>query len=157
MRWRRLLVALALAGLVGCGSDEDRIKLVPVTGTVTLNGKPLADAMVNFVPAEASGPSTPGVDSTGPMGNYKLMFKGRSGVAPGKYKVTITPADETASAANVPEAFKDDPAMLGFANDARQKSGSKGPAGTKTEFDAEVPAEGGVLDFDVKSGKPAKS
>ena len=156
MRMLRLVAPLALVGLWGCGSEEDRIKLVPVSGTITLNGKPLADAQVNFVPADGSGPNTPGVDSTGPQGNYKLMFKGRSGVAPGKYKVMITPAED-AGGTNVPEAFKDDPAMFGFANDARQASAAKGPAGTKTEFDAEVPAEGGELDFDVKSGKPAKS
>ena len=146
--------ALALSGLVlvGCGSEESRYKLVPVTGTVTLNGQPLADAKVNFAPLEGNEYQTPGVDSSGPSGNYKLMFKGRSGVAAGKYKVTITPPDP--SAASVPDAFKDDPAMLGFAEDARRQAAAKKQkveVGTKNEFEAEVPEDGAVLDFDVKT------
>jgi hypothetical protein len=161
MRWIRWFGLLALAGLSGCGSEESRYKLVTVTGTVTLNGKPLGDAKVNFAPLEGNEYPTPGVDSTGPGGNYKLMFKGRSGIAAGKYKVTITPPDPSA-AGSVPEAFKDDPAMFGFGEDARQQAASKNKkkveAGNKSEFEAEVPEEGAILDFDVKSAatEPAK-
>jgi hypothetical protein len=128
-----------------------------VTGTVTLNGKPLGGALVNFAPQEGNAATTPGVDSTGPGGNYKLMFKGRSGVAPGKYKVTITPPDPSA-AESVPTIFKDDPAMAGFERDARELGASKSrkiEVGSKSEFEAEVPDEGGILDFDVKSAAPA--
>ena len=158
MRSMRWMGPLALAGLVGCGSGESRYKLVPVTGTVTLNGKPVADAVVSFAPQEGNERTTPGVDSTGPSGNYKLMFKGRSGVAPGKYKVTITPPDPDATA-DLPEIFKGDPAMAGFAEDARQQVASKAKkkvAGTKNEFEAEVPEEGAIMDFDVKSKAPAE-
>ncbi len=158
IRW---VGALALAGLVGCGSEESRYKLVPVKGTVTLNDKPLGGAMVNFAPQEGNEFSTPGVDSTGPNGNYKLMFKGRSGVAPGKYKVTITPP-APAAAENLPAIFKDDPLMAGFERDAKQLASSKTrriEVGTKSEFEAEVPDEGGIMDFDVKSASttPAKA
>ena len=150
MRW---IGPLALVGLVqvGCGSEESRYKLVPVTGTVTLNGKPIGDAMVSFSPDDGNERNTPGVDLTGPNGNYKLMFKGRSGVTPGKYKVTITLPDPSA-AGNVPDAFKDDPAMAGFAREARQQAAKKKvEAGTKNEYEREVPDGGAELDFDVKS------
>jgi hypothetical protein len=158
MSWNRWFGPLALAALVGCGSEESRYKLVAVTGTVTLNGQPLADAKVNFAPLEGNTYQTPGVDSSGPSGNYKLMFKGRSGIAAGKYKVTITPPDPSLSA-NAPDAFKDDPAMLGFREDAQRQAAAKTKkkvdAGTKNEFEAEVPEEGAVLDFDVKSSADA--
>jgi hypothetical protein len=153
--------ALALAGLVGCGSEESKYKLVPVTGTVTLNGQPLADARINFAPLDGNTYQTPGVDSTGPSGNYKLMFKGRSGVAAGKYKVTISPPDPSL-AARGPDVFKDDPMMIQFAEDAQRQGAAKSKkieAGAKNEFEAEVPEDGAVLDFDVKStsGAPKKS
>jgi hypothetical protein len=88
------------------------------------------------------------------------MFKGRSGVAAGKYKVTITPPEPAAAGAS--DVFRDDPAMLGFAQDAKHqaaKNKTQIDAGTKREFEAEVPDDGAVLDFDVKTaaGPPAKA
>lgn len=153
MKSIRMVASLALVstGLIGCGSEEDRFKLVPVTGTVTLNGKPLAGATVSFAPVSGNVSNTPGVDSTGPAGNYKLMFKGRSGVAPGKYKVSITPPDPQSSS-GVPDAFRDDPMMMQFANEAKpQVATKKVEAGAKSEFEREVSDKGDVLDFDVKS------
>jgi hypothetical protein len=84
------------------------------------------------------------------------MFKGRSGVAPGKYKVTVTPPDPSTSG-SVPEAFKDDPAMLGFAQDARSlvQGEKKEDPNYKNEFEAEVPDGGAVLDFDVQTAPKA--
>src|SRR5437764_14727601 len=94
MRWVRTVAILTMTGLAGCGRDEDNIKLVRVTGTVTKNGKPMAKANVSFVPQAGNKDSTPGIDETGPEGTYLVKFKGRSGVAPGKYKVMISPAFE---------------------------------------------------------------
>ena len=147
----RLVAPLALAGLVGCGSDEDRITLVPVTGTVTLNRKPLADARINFAPADGNKHKTPGVDSTGPDGGYKLMFKGRSGVAPGKYKVSISPPADPSGGGDS-NVFKDDPLQAQFAAEARQSSvAKKKDVGAQSEFEREVSEKGDVLDFDVKA------
>lgn len=36
--------------MVGCGGPDDQPELGTVTGTITQNGKPLADAWVEFVP-----------------------------------------------------------------------------------------------------------
>jgi len=162
-----MLTVLAPIGLVGCGgSEEDWIKLVRVSGTVTKNGKPMADADVSFVPEIGNKDSTPGVDRTGPEGGYLLMFKGRTGVAPGKYRVTITPAVELPTDPNIPPEFKNDPMMFQFAQEARlpvKKAGSKGSKGSKedvfkNEFGAEVPEGSSVtLDFDVKASSSAGS
>ncbi len=74
MKSSRIVTMLALAGLVGCGDDESSIKLVKVMGTVTKNGKPLADARISFVPEAGNKFSTPGVDTSGPEGNYMVSF-----------------------------------------------------------------------------------
>src|SRR5688572_9652213 len=145
MRWLRMLAVLAPIGLVGCGgTEEDWIKLVPVSGKVTKNGKPMANADVSFVPGAGNPESTPGVARTGPEGEYSLMFKGRTGVAAGKYNVTITPAFEIPADAKVPEAFKKDPIMFQFAREARPDYKKPGTKGSKEEvlknaFEAEVP------------------
>src|SRR5690606_26456268 len=62
--FRLIASALLLIGLAGC-SGEGKAESLPetqqVTGTVTLNGKPLAGAMVRFVPNG----TTTGVECTG--------------------------------------------------------------------------------------------
>jgi len=139
--------AVAAAGLlVGCG--ESGPKLVPVSGTVTLNGKPLEGASIAFQPTSQDG--IPAGDVTGPDGNYKAITKGRSGVMPGKYKVVVTKS--LIDPAKIRPEFKDDPSMAQL---------SLGPMEGKTEvqrkkeqlegtFEREIPPEGGVQDFDVK-------
>jgi hypothetical protein len=159
MRWVRTFASLALAGLIGCGSsDEDSFTLVRVTGTITQNGKPLAGADVSFVPQAGNKNSTPGVDQSGPQGNYMPKFKGRTGLAPGKYKVTIIPPDEV-SASKVPEKFQSDPMMFNIMKQAQgtAKKASDKKEVLKNEFDAEVPDKDVVLDFDVKASSAAGS
>lgn len=148
MKWYRLAVPFALLLVVGCGAtEEDRFKLIPVTGKVTKNGKPMAGATITFMPDASNKQSTPGVDSTGPEGNYSIRFKGRTGVAPGKYKVAVEPGLE--STGKSPEGMENDPYM---ANLSRGNADQKKEAGEKSEFDAEVPDDKNVeLDFDVKA------
>jgi hypothetical protein len=153
MRMRRLqfIAASALAALAGCNSEDGRVHLVPVTGTVTLNGKPMAEAFVSFVPDPGNKELTPGNDATGPEGNYKIMWKNRSGVAPGKYKVVITPPLEKPTGA-LAAAFKDDPYMADLMSGGLSAPDSKKKSPlTKSEFeDVVVGPEGDTLDFDAK-------
>jgi hypothetical protein len=140
----------AASGLLGCGGGA---KLVPVSGTVTLNGKPLKDAAITFLPEDSSTGAFPGEDITGPEGNYKAMTRGRSGLTPGKYKVVVIKS--LADTTKVPEAFKDDPfmaklSMEGTADPAGPRKDAK-PTEIKGEFEREVEPAGGTLDFDVKA------
>lgn len=150
MRWA---VFLTLLGMVGCGSDPDSaIKLVPVKGTVTLDGKPMANAMVSFIPELGNDPSTAGGDTTGPDGNYLAQYRNRTGLAPGKYKVTVVPGLPEDSAVNAPEAFKNDPFMA--AEGARVAAATKPSAKKaeiKGEFSAEVTGDDSPLNFEVKT------
>jgi hypothetical protein len=75
----------------GCGSAG---KMVPVTGVVTLDGKPLANAHVVFQPEAAQGSSNPGIGSfgvTGPDGRYTLRAfdTEQPGAVVGKHRVDI--------------------------------------------------------------------
>jgi len=140
--------------LVGCGSGDEtsRIKLVPVSGTVSFNGKPLGEALVSFVPDESNEKSTPGGDSTGPSGNYKAMYRGRSGLAPGKYKIVVS---KTVLPPGMTPSGDDDPYMRQL---SMQSAGTK-DAPTKIEgtFEGDVPNEGGILDFEVKETPAPKT
>jgi len=149
MKMRHVATAAAVAGLlVGCG--ESGPKLAPVTGTVTLNGKPLEGAVVTFQPDGSTPGAMPAEDVTGPDGNYKAITKGRSGVMPGKYKVLVSKAliDET----KVNPAFKDDPymAQLSLGPDEGKSTAQRKKEKIEGTFDREVPPEGGPQDFDLK-------
>lgn len=59
---------------------------VPVTGFITLEGKPLAGATVRFVPEKGR----PAVGTTGDDGRFRLTtFSANDGALPGRYRVTI--------------------------------------------------------------------
>jgi hypothetical protein len=149
MKWIQVVASLTLASLAGCGSEADKFTLVPVSGTVTMNGKPLAEATVSFIPDQGNKESTAGADTTGPEGTYKAGFQHRSGLAPGKYKVIITPP--LPASAKVNEAFAKDPYMAKLSLGGQEKK----VAGAKNEFDIDVTEKGGTFDFDVKSSSAA--
>jgi hypothetical protein len=91
-----LLLGAALA--VGCGGSS--VKLVPVSGKVTVGGQPVTSGQVSFVPvtegegvnAKAAPGSAPASGQIEASGEYKLFTNGKEGAAPGKYKVTVTPS-----------------------------------------------------------------
>jgi hypothetical protein len=93
------LMALAATALFGCGGDG---KLAPVSGTVKINGKPVADVEVMFQPVAESATNAPGaaaVGVTGPDGRYaaKLIGQETTGATVGRNQVMFSgranPAD----------------------------------------------------------------
>jgi len=85
--------AILAAGLVallgGCGQTDP--SLVPVTGTVTVNERPLANATVTFIPKDGT-PGFGGVGKTDAAGKYKLRGSrdDAAGILPGEYRVVIS-------------------------------------------------------------------
>src|SRR5262245_47077699 len=71
--------AAGLLLLCGCAGSEPSI-----SGTVKLDGKPLAEGYIQFIPIEG----TSGPDAGAPIkdGKYKVVEKGLAG---GKYRVSI--------------------------------------------------------------------
>ena len=91
---RRMQVGLPLvliAFVVGCG-QSDRPALGRVGGTVTLDGQPLAGALVVFTP---DGPGRSAMATTDSGGRYELSFlRDIAGANVGTHTVRITTATE---------------------------------------------------------------
>jgi hypothetical protein len=93
LRWCSLPLGLALASIVGCSQSErdeppidfNSVPLVPAGGVVTLDKKPLAHAVVSFMPKH--GPIA--VGETDENGRYSLAY-GREGAPVGDYVVAVS-------------------------------------------------------------------
>jgi len=92
-----LAIVFFVAGCSGgTAGGPDASKLVPVTGIVKLDGKPLADATVNFLPKTSAGPGFyPAMGTTDQSGKYELVVtaadgKTLKGVVPGEYNVAVS-------------------------------------------------------------------
>lgn len=142
------MIALALTALAGCGSAEDRVKLVSVVGKVTQGGKPLANASLSFIPDPGNKDSTPGSAASDETGYYAATWLTRTGLAPGSYKVMIT-VDPSAGGGEIPSEFQGDPLMAQFQNAAAKPPKANKSSAIKSERKADVPEGGGTFDFDV--------
>jgi hypothetical protein len=99
-------VACLLSWSAGCGGASgaaNREKTIPVTGKVTYNGEPVADATVTLVP-DAPPPDAIGKRAafgrTDSSGRFSLRtFEPDDGAVPGKYKVTVTKYEVSSSGA----------------------------------------------------------
>ena len=88
------ITLLTVVAISGCGSKLDTIK---VSGTITFDGAPLADATVNFSP-ETEGVGLPAYGTTDASGNYVLQTPQGAvdgGTTPGKYLVTVHKREKT--------------------------------------------------------------
>jgi hypothetical protein len=84
------VLALAVGMVAGC-SPRTAVEVAKVSGTVTLDGKPLANAIVLFQP----GDGRPSRGMTGSDGRYQLLYTAdRAGAMVGTCGVTISTAIE---------------------------------------------------------------
>ncbi len=83
------ICCLLVVGLSGCGGSSGGPKLGTVKGSVTLNGEPLAAAVVTFHPVNVEG--TYSTARTDASGNYELIFSRQSkGALVAEHRVTIS-------------------------------------------------------------------
>ncbi|MEO2046129.1 MAG: hypothetical protein ABGX16_06090 [Pirellulales bacterium] len=82
------LLLVGLTGISGCGPVDGRLA---ISGLVTVDGKPLDGAAINFRPALGSS----GHSSGGPVqaGNFRVSAE--KGLMPGTYRVTIIAMKKT--------------------------------------------------------------
>lgn len=127
-----LLMLAAMAGLIGCG---DSLKTAEVTGTITLDGKPLELVHVEFWPVE--GPRS--IGKTDDSGNFTLELDDRSkkGAALGQHKVMLRDT----------WPMKDD--YLSDGGDWVDKSDGKKPRIHSRYYDVSTTP----LSFEVKAGQ----
>lgn len=87
---RTLLLMVALTPLAGCAPGP---RLASVEGTVKLDGKPLADAEVQFIPDVTQGATGPPASAyTDKEGRYQILATGKAGVVVGENRVRINDA-----------------------------------------------------------------
>lgn len=82
--WLAVACILLLGGNAGC---ERGLALIPVRGSVKLDGKPVANCAVAFQPV-AGGPVASGTTDDG--GCFALTTVNRPGAVPGEHRVLLT-------------------------------------------------------------------
>lgn len=136
-----------ILGLAGCSPAVVKPtleKVVPVSGTVTYQGKPVESFQVSFIPTDGRRAAVGITDASGKftLGTNDVA----DGVPPGKHKVSIafapTSTDDSASASPV-----DDPKLLPkpklavpskYANPATSGLEQEVPAGGLTDLKIEL-------------------
>ncbi len=87
-----LISVLAMGYLCGCAKAPG-LNLAPVSGKVTLDGQPLADATVTFIPESTKDELAPAsFGKTDGQGRYQLevVTNGARGAIVGRHKVSVT-------------------------------------------------------------------
>ena len=139
-RWLALAALAALLPLAGCGS-----KTVPVTGSVTLDGKTVAGANVVFTSEDGKLTYNGTTDDSG---NFSLSSGETTGAAPGNYKVVVTKYPNMAVGAD-PSSKESMDTMKKMADKGKQGPGTgmkMGPPG--------MPMPGGAGGSSAKSELP---
>ena len=146
-------IVLGTIVLTGCGDSGPVV--VPVEGTVTLNGKPLANKSLMFMPIDGTSGHGAGGFS-GADGKYTLKavvpgaIKDFPGIPAGRYRVIVF---EPLIAINAKvEENGDEPAVAIAPGFNRGKLGIPAVYGTeRSPLVLDVPESGGVLDIELKS------
>jgi hypothetical protein len=86
--WLAMLVGLSVVAGAGC---TPKIKSVPVSGRVTLDGKPLVDVALNFSPTTGGDNAFAAYGKTDNDGRFtlRLVENGQPGATAGKNRVTL--------------------------------------------------------------------
>ncbi|WP_152051485.1 carboxypeptidase-like regulatory domain-containing protein [Tautonia marina] len=149
MRLRILTALGAVAFLAGCSAEPSTTPttFVPVSGTVTVDGEPLAGAVITFLQTDEKGTTANG--ETDEEGSYTLQAMMQRGIAPGRYQVGISylmppsgkPVGLSARSSLAPVA---DLAVAEELVPPRYSDLGQ------TELTVTVPEEGGTFDFDLE-------
>jgi len=105
--WRRRFALLILSSLLLAAGCSKAKKSVPVSGNISVEGKPLPSGVVTFSPDESKGNTEKGAPvGTVTDGRYEV----KGGVPLGWYKVTVNtmmppPATDTMSPGGKPPAM----------------------------------------------------
>jgi len=146
-------------GMVGCASSapvDDRLAaldpkaLVPVSGVVTINGKPRHTVVVTFLPPNGPALATAETDENG---KYAVSSMGGPGALPGEYKVSISYllSDKgEPQGIGVRTAQLQPPSMLSAKEQLPREYSDLG----RTKFSVKVGPQGGRFDFDVPASIP---
>jgi len=141
----RVVSISILGAIAGCGRSLPDTS--PVSGTITLAGKPLANAAVSFVNDAAPRYA---IGTTDGSGNYSLTtFTAGDGAIPGEHRVVVLPSPRVDVDPNLDPNKPPTPDDYRRLED-RMKKDAKGPAAPAKTY---ASAETTPLRADVKSGQ----
>ncbi|MEY3228972.1 MAG: hypothetical protein RLZZ536_3591 [Planctomycetota bacterium] len=153
MAMYRMMCLAALLLLSGCGESVKPGRGVPVSGKITLGGKPLADADVLF-----TNDTFVGFGKTDAEGNYRLVqgaLPGQNRVSLSKYEGGKAPTPTGAPGGDGMDAGQMAAAQMGWGNEKKQTGPKQlvpadyaDPATTKLTFDVSAEGSSGV-DFNL--------
>ena len=118
-----LAPCLSLIVLAGCG--DGRGVRVPVSGTVTIDGAPLAFGSILFEPLAGGENNRSGGGALESDGTFRVSaYTAFDGLPPGQYRVAITgtePLSDTARRWHAPKKYSD-PASSGLTADIEEST-----------------------------------
>ncbi len=135
-----LLIGAITFSSIGCGGGgpDDKPDMGQVTGTITMDGKPLADATVTFIPEKGR----PAFGKTDAEGKYELTYiRQEKGCKIGPNKVSVTTAVEADESGDEGEAKKKAPERVAV------------KFNKKTTLTADVKKGPNTFDFAVEAKK----
>jgi hypothetical protein len=119
MTWS--VCSLFFAALIsGCGN----VSLVPVTGTLLVDGEPAEGATLLFHP-QSPAPSKLSTATTDASGKFSLVCEAESGIPVGSYKVSVIwpdPSVQPTAAQKMTGMFDAGPDLLKGRYESREKS-----------------------------------
>ena len=142
---KRFLFGVVLLCLAGCGQKNSNLPpQYPVSGTVTLDGKPLTGAGIMFLPrGDTRGTGAMGM--TDEAGKYTLKTDyGGPGAPEGEFAVTISKVVNKDGTPYIPNP---DVAEAG----ERETLPGRFSDSMKTELNAQVGKESNTINFELKS------
>lgn len=134
-------IAIASLGCTPAGPPgPEKLPVVQASGTVTYQGKPVADASVSFQHSEGKVAATAKTDA---QGKFKLSTYGTDDGAPaGKYRVTVAVSAvkeiEPGVLAPIPEGGVQSPIPLKYANPAESDINVEIPAAGSSDLAVEL-------------------
>jgi hypothetical protein len=120
---RIAMLALLVLLCPGCGGP----KRIPVTGSITVDGKPAVGATLLFHPVEASQTSI-GSGNADADGKFSIVSDAEKGLVAGSYIVTVTwpdPAVQPTAAQKMTGMFDVGPDLLKGRFETKEKSSLK--------------------------------
>lgn len=146
MRMSHLFPCVAIAAaLAVAGCQKPAAKIVPVEGTISLDGRPMPNLMIQFMPDAFRGTDGPlSTAISDGAGNYVLKCgNGKAGAAVGTHRVVIIDPEKKPAPQGSDEPVK--PGRISFVyQDARS-----------TPLIIQVPPEGGKIDLQLVSNAQA--
>jgi hypothetical protein len=129
---------------VGCGGPSDFPEIAPVTGTVTMDGQPVPNAIVTFQPLEAGRPSYARTDENG---RYEMIYTNDNpGARLGKHLVMISTQSDGDEDQNIPRSRETIPAEYNMRSNLERVVEA-----TDNVFDFELQSSGEIAEMDEEN------